>query len=41
MFGTEFRMLQEVQPAVAEQLEQTMSRRRAELDERQQGDADS
>jgi CRP-like cAMP-binding protein len=32
MFGTEFRMLQEVQPAVAAQLEETMRQRRAELD---------
>jgi CRP-like cAMP-binding protein len=32
MFGTEFRMLQEVQPDVAAQLEETMRQRRAELD---------
>jgi CRP-like cAMP-binding protein len=32
MFGTEFRMLQEVQPDVAAQLEETMRRRAAELD---------
>jgi len=32
MFGTEFRMLQEVQPEVAAQLEETMRQRRAELD---------
>src|SRR5690242_19504593 len=33
MFGTEFRMLQEVQPEVAAQLEETMRQRAAELDE--------
>jgi CRP-like cAMP-binding protein len=33
MFGTEFRMLQQVQPDVAAQLEETMRQRRAELDE--------
>jgi CRP-like cAMP-binding protein len=33
MFGTEFRMLQEVQPDVAAQLEETMRQRAAELDE--------
>ena len=32
MFGTEFRMLQEVQPKVAAQLEETMRQRAAELD---------
>jgi CRP-like cAMP-binding protein len=32
MFGTEFRMLQEVQPDVAAQLEGTMKQRAAELD---------
>ncbi len=32
MFGTEFRMLQEVQPDVAAQLEETMRQRAAELD---------
>lgn len=32
MFGTEFRMLQEVQPNVAAQLEETMRQRAAELD---------
>ena len=32
MFGTEFRMLQEVQPAVAAQLEETMRQRAAELE---------
>jgi len=32
MFGTEFRMLQEVQPDVAAQLEETMRQRGAELD---------
>jgi len=41
MFGTEFRMLQEVQPEVAAQLEETMRQRGAELDELQQADADS
>ncbi len=34
MFGTEFRMLQEVQPDVAARLEETMKQRAAELDER-------
>jgi CRP-like cAMP-binding protein len=34
MFGTDFRMLQEVQPDVAAQLEETMRQRAAELDER-------
>jgi CRP-like cAMP-binding protein len=33
MFGTEFRMLQEVQPDVAARLEETMKQRGAELDE--------
>ena len=33
MFGTEFRMLQEVQPDIAAQLEETMRQRAAELDE--------
>ena len=33
MFGTDFRMLQEVQPEVAAQLEETMRQRAAELDE--------
>ena len=33
LFGTEFRMLQEVQPDVAAQLEETMRQRAAELDE--------
>ena len=33
MFGTEFRMLQEVQPDIAAQLEETMRQRGAELDE--------
>ena len=33
MFGTEFRMLQDVQPDIAAQLEETMRQRRAELDE--------
>jgi CRP-like cAMP-binding protein len=33
MFGTEFRMLQEVQPDVAARLEETMRQRAAELDE--------
>jgi CRP-like cAMP-binding protein len=33
MFGTEFRMLQEVQPDVAARLEETMQQRTAELDE--------
>ena len=32
MFGTEFRMLQEVQPDVAARLEETMKQRAAELD---------
>ena len=32
MFGTDFRMLQEVQPEVAAQLEETMRQRAAELD---------
>jgi CRP-like cAMP-binding protein len=32
MFGTDFRMLQEVQPDVAAQLEETMRQRAAELD---------
>jgi CPA1 family monovalent cation:H+ antiporter len=32
MFGTDFRMLQEVQPEVAELLEKTMRQRAAELD---------
>jgi CRP-like cAMP-binding protein len=32
MFGTEFRMLQEVRPDVAAQLEETMRKRSAELD---------
>ena len=32
MFGTEFRMLQEVQPDVAARLEETMRQRSAELD---------
>lgn len=33
MFGTEFRMLQQVQPEVAAQLEETMRQRAAGLDE--------
>ncbi len=33
MFGTEFRMLQEVQPTIAARLEEAMRQRRAELDE--------
>ena len=33
MFGTEFRMLQQVQPDIAAQLEETMRKRGAELDE--------
>ena len=33
MFGTEFRMLQEVQPDVAARLEETMKQRAAELDD--------
>jgi CRP-like cAMP-binding protein len=33
MFGTEFRMLQEVQPDIAARLEETMRQRAAELDE--------
>jgi CRP-like cAMP-binding protein len=33
MFGTEFRTLQEVQPDIAAQLEETMRQRAAELDE--------
>ncbi len=33
MFGTEFRMLQQVQPDIAAQLEETMRQRGAELDE--------
>jgi CRP-like cAMP-binding protein len=32
MFGTEFRMLQDVQPNIAAQLEETMRQRAAELD---------
>ena len=32
MFGTEFRMLQEVQPDIAARLEETMQERAAELD---------
>jgi CRP-like cAMP-binding protein len=32
MFGTEFRMLQEVQPDIAARLEETMQQRAAELD---------
>ena len=35
LFGTEFRMLQQVQPEIAAQLEETMRQRRAELDELQ------
>jgi hypothetical protein len=35
MFGTEFRMLQEVQPDVAARLQETMRQRAAELDELQ------
>lgn len=34
MFGTEFRMLQDVQPEIAAELEETMRQRRAELDAR-------
>jgi CRP-like cAMP-binding protein len=41
MFGTEFRMLQEVQPDVAAQLEETMRQRRAELDARSPADSNS
>ena len=33
MFGTEFRMLQDVQPGIAAHLEETMRQRAAELDE--------
>ena len=33
MFGTEFRMLQEVRPDIAAQLQETMRQRGAELDE--------
>ncbi len=33
MFGTEFRMLQDVQPDIAAHLEETMKQRAAELDE--------
>jgi CRP-like cAMP-binding protein len=33
MFGTEFRMLEEVQPDIAARLEETMQQRAAELDE--------
>lgn len=33
MFGTEFRMLQEVQPTIAARLEETMKQRADELDE--------
>ena len=33
MFGTEFRMLQEVQPDIAARLQETMRQRAAELDE--------
>jgi CRP-like cAMP-binding protein len=33
MFGTEFRMLQEVQPEIAARLEETMQQRAAELDQ--------
>jgi CRP-like cAMP-binding protein len=41
MFGTEFRMLQDVQPEIAAQLEETMRRRGAELDALQERESDS